>query len=115
MELVKPGGGRIKQYTFPFYKQRLCVYVCILASENVHDSVWLPGDFTLVDLQAPLGHVAHALLTLLTAVHGQVVNIGSLIRHLKVPDTAVTLRQENEWLVNHSVCVCVKGGWWQLN
>lgn len=51
----------------------------------------LPGNFTFVDLQAPLGHVTHPLLALLAAVHGQVVDVRSLIRHLEVPDAAVSL------------------------
>lgn len=53
--------------------------------------MYLPGDFTFVNLQAPLGHVSHALLALLTAEHGQVVDVGSFISHLKVTDTAVPL------------------------
>lgn len=51
----------------------------------------LPCDLTLVDLQASFRHVAHALLTLFTAVHGEIVNVWGLIRHLKVSDAAVTL------------------------
>ena len=53
----------------------------------------LPGDFTFVDLQAPLGHVPHPLLALLAAVLGQEVDVRSFIRHLKVTDTAVPLRR----------------------
>lgn len=52
----------------------------------------VPGDFTFVDLQAPLGHVAHALLALLAAVHGQVVDVRSLVCHFEVTDAAVALR-----------------------
>lgn len=51
----------------------------------------LPGNFTFVDLQAPLGHVPHPLLALLAAVHGQVVDIRSFICHLEVTDAAVSL------------------------
>lgn len=51
----------------------------------------LPGDFTFVDLQAPLGHVPHPLLALLAAEHGQVVDIRSFICHLEVTDAAVSL------------------------
>lgn len=53
----------------------------------------LPGDFTFVDLQPPLGHVSHALLALLAGVHGQVVDVRRLLRHLKVADAAVALRK----------------------
>lgn len=57
---------------------------------------WLPGDFTLVDLQAPLGHVSHPLLALLAGVHGQVVDVRSFIRHFKVADAAVALSRRCE-------------------
>lgn len=53
----------------------------------------LPGDFTFVDLQSPLGHVSHALLALLAGVHGQVVDVRRLLRHLEVADAAVALRK----------------------
>lgn len=53
----------------------------------------LPGDFTFVDLQSPLGHVSHALLALLARVHGQVVDERRLLRHLEVADAAVALRK----------------------
>lgn len=52
----------------------------------------VPGNFTFVDLQAPLGHVAHALLALLAAVHGQVVDVRSFVGHFEVPDAAVSLQ-----------------------
>lgn len=53
----------------------------------------LPGDFTFVDLQSPLGHVSHALLALLARVHGQVVHVRRLVRHLEVADAAVALQK----------------------
>lgn len=53
----------------------------------------LPGDFTFVDLQSPLGHVSHPLLALLARVHGQVVDVRRLLRHLEVADAAVALRK----------------------
>ncbi|PWS21741.1 hypothetical protein DKP78_22005, partial [Enterococcus faecium] len=37
------------------------------------------------------GQVAHSLLTLFAAVHGEVVDVGSLVSHLKVADAAVPL------------------------
>lgn len=51
----------------------------------------LPGNLTLVDLQAPLGHAAHAPLGLLAGECVQEVDIGRLISDLKVPDAGITL------------------------
>lgn len=53
---------------------------------------FLPGDFTLADIQPALGHEAHAPLRLLAAVGVQVVHVGCLVRDFEVPDAAVTLR-----------------------
>jgi len=51
----------------------------------------LPGDLTLGDVHASLGHEAHAPLWLLAAEGVEVVNVGGLLCDLKVPDTAVPL------------------------
>lgn len=53
----------------------------------------LPGDFTLVDIQAPLGHVAHSSLRLLGAVGAEVVDVRRLVGDFKVADGAVALKQ----------------------
>lgn len=55
------------------------------------DKISLPSDFTLVDVQAPLGHVSHPLLALLAAVHGQVVDVRGFVCHLEVTNAAVAL------------------------
>lgn len=52
----------------------------------------VPGDFTFVDVQASFGHVSHAPLGLLGGKGVEVVNKGSLIRDLEVPNAAVALR-----------------------
>ena len=54
----------------------------------------LPGDLTLVDVQASLGHVAHAPLGLLGGEGAEVVHKRSLVRNLKVADAAVALQGE---------------------
>lgn len=52
----------------------------------------LPGNLTLVDVESPLGHVAHPSLRLLAAECVEVVDIRGFIRDFKIADTAVTLR-----------------------
>lgn len=52
----------------------------------------LPGNLTLVDIESPLGHVAHPPLRLLAAERVEVVDIRGFVRDLKIADTAVTLR-----------------------
>lgn len=51
----------------------------------------LPGDLTLVDVQASLGHVAHAPLRLLGDKCVEVMHVWRLVSDLKVTDAAVTL------------------------
>lgn len=51
----------------------------------------VPCDFTLVDIQAPFGHVSHPSLGLLGGKGVEVVNKRRLVGDLKVPDAAVTL------------------------
>lgn len=60
----------------------------------------LPCNLTLVDLQASFRHVAHPLLTLFTAVHGEIVNVWGLICDLKVSDAAVTLLNDIQRVKN---------------
>lgn len=55
------------------------------------NSLRLPGNFALIDIKAPLWHVAHAPLGLLAGKGVQKVNIGSLICDFKVTDAAITL------------------------
>ena len=50
-----------------------------------------PGNLAFVDFETSFGHVAHALLTLLAGVHGQVVDVGGLVGHLEVADATVPL------------------------
>lgn len=52
----------------------------------------VPCDFTLVDIQAPFGHVSHPSLRLLSGKGVEVVNKRCLVGDLEVPDAAVTLR-----------------------
>lgn len=70
--------------------------ICFVGQSNYTTGIgesWvcLPCNLTLVDFQASLRHVAHALLTLFTAVHGEIMDVWSLVCHLKVSDAAVTL------------------------
>ena len=65
--------------------------ISIMNSTGNQPSPASPGDFTLVDVQAPLGHVAHAPLRLLSGESVEVINIGSLSRDLKITDAAVAL------------------------
>lgn len=51
-----------------------------------------PCNFTLVDVQASLGHVSHPSLGLLGGEGVEVVDKRRLVGDLKVPDAAVTLR-----------------------
>lgn len=50
-----------------------------------------PCNFTLVDIQASFGHVAHPSLGLLGGEGVEVVDKRRLVGDLKVPDAAVTL------------------------
>lgn len=88
---------------FPQVSQRrlwqLFISCCTLVLKL---QLWLPGDFTLVDLQASLGHVSHPLLALLAGVHGQVMDVRSFICHFKVADAAVALSRR--WERKVSVC-----------
>lgn len=67
------------------------LYIYIIFRKILKILISLPGNFTFVDLEAPLGHVPHPLLALPAAVHGQIVYVRSLIRHFKVADAAVPL------------------------
>lgn len=51
----------------------------------------LPCNFTLIDIKASLGHVAHAPLGLLCGESVEVVDIWSLVCDLEVADAAITL------------------------
>lgn len=57
-----------------------------------HNPQKLPCDFTLVDVQASFGHVAHPSLGLLGGEGVEVVDKRRLVGDLKVPDAAVALR-----------------------
>lgn len=59
----------------------------------------VPCDFTLVDIQAPFGHVPHPSLGLLGGKGVEVVDKRCLVGDLKVPDAAVTLRTHSHILV----------------
>lgn len=108
---------------FPQVSQRRLWQVFITSCTLVLKiQIWLPGDFTLVDLQAPLGHVSHPLLALLAGVHGQVMDVRSLICHFKVADAAVALSRRWEsqrvrqrqhfidWLIDWFLMIC-----WESN
>lgn len=55
------------------------------------DTAALPGNLTFVNVESPLGHVAHPPLRLLAAERVEVVDIRGLIRDLEIADTAVAL------------------------
>lgn len=81
---------------------------CLSRHFWLHEKIFkkqVPGDLTLVDLQAPLGHVSHPLLALLAAVHGQVVDVRSFVCHLKVTDAAVPLRRVRDEGMNKRWCM----------
>lgn len=54
----------------------------------------LPRNFTLVDIQAPLGHVPHSSLRLFGAVGVEVVNVRRLVCDFKITNAAVALIQK---------------------
>lgn len=60
----------------------------------IQPNIILPRNFTLVDIQTPLGHVAHSSLRLFGGVGAEVVNVRRLICDFKVTDAAVTLIQK---------------------
>lgn len=64
---------------------------------NLYACLFLPCYFTLIDIKAPLGHVAHAPLGLLGGEGVEVVDKWSLVCDLKVADTAVTLSNTDKY------------------
>jgi hypothetical protein len=56
----------------------------------------VPGDLTLVDVQASLGHVSHSPLGLLGGEGAEVVDKWGFVRDLKVANAAVTLQTRNK-------------------
>ena len=52
---------------------------------------FIPGNFTLADLQAPLRHATHTPLGFFAGKCIQEVDVGGLICDLKVPDAGITL------------------------
>ena len=87
-----------------------CVCVC-MCNTHVCECVWeectarqdaamfLPRDFAVTDIQASLGHHAHASLWIWWLVAIQVVNIRILICDLKVANHAVSLQGPTTMLV----------------
>lgn len=67
----------------------------------------LPGNLTLVDIEAPLWHEPHAPLRLFAAEGVEVVNVGGFICDLKVADAAVALQESTgEPLWRGQRCPC---------
>jgi len=54
----------------------------------------LPRDFTDVDIDSALRHEADSTLWIRRLIHVEIVNIGSIVSYLKVPDHAVSLQDK---------------------
>lgn len=93
--LIPGGRGRddaTKHHRAHFYDSEGAVAHRLVCGKTKKLLMCSPGDLTLVDLQASLGHVAHPLLALLAGVHGQEVDVRRLLCHLVVADAAVALQ-----------------------
>ena len=51
-----------------------------------------PSNFAVVDVEATLGHVAHAPLRVAALVGVEVMHVRRLLSHFKVPDYTVALQ-----------------------
>lgn len=94
MKLIEP---KKKKKTESINREKVQKYIALKKKKlvSIKPCDCSPGNLAFVDLQTPFGHVAHSLLTLFAAVHGEVVDVGSLISHLKVADAAVPLPTKN--------------------
>jgi len=91
-----------------------CLITCIINVVSIL-TTFIPSNFTVVNIEAPLGHGSNASLGLFRLVKVQVVHIGGLISHLVVSDDTVSLQGvENNGVISSQVLALLIDITWRL-